>query len=115
MKPIEEMTAKEIREFLYKKEREENSKVLKTGVLKEDLYCFESPNRDDSSIFIVDSYFLTEKTKDEAIKDFNDSFTLAYKKGTKLNCRPNGLWYVGETALYSRITENYIEDIQEVK
>lgn len=113
---IEEMTTKEIRDFLYKKEKEENSIVLKTGTLKEDLYCFESLNREDSSIFIVNSQFLTEKMKNETIKDFKNSFKLLYKKGIKVDFRPNGIWYINNYPFANIQSENtYVENIQEVK
>ncbi len=116
MKNIEEMSAREIRDFLYKKELEENSKVVKTGILKENLYCFESSDREDSSAFVVYRQYLTEKMKNETIKDFKDSFKLMHKKGTKVNRRSNGCWYFGENALYGcPLAEECIEDIQDVK
>lgn len=115
------MTPQQLRKLA--DEKEENSKPIKEGFLKEDLYSFDGDSSNYNAYFIKhrDFWLYSKKTKDEIIKDFASKFALVLKAGTKFVCfldKGKETWFddvnYGVESMSEEWAEKYLVNIQKV-
>lgn len=79
MKELKDLSAAELRKLAEKKQKEEENTIVKTGVLKKDIYYF------DGSRTHVPEYCSFE-LKEQIIKEFTDNFKVICPAGMLFNC-----------------------------
>ncbi len=121
MKNIDEMNAKELRDYaetLVNKASHLENKITKTAVLKHNIY------RPMNEYITSNEWSLTEEEKKQAIEEYTNSFELIATKGTEFSCQciygvdywsttvPNDFIYRIDDEEWIK---NNLENIQEVK